>query len=93
LSASRDRSKIEIPLFVHKLTKAALLVSELGRIGPDGNVLSGTFLPLSEIEFPDGEEARLERWDASGGPLFAATPVLQLNLLVPEWLAAREGLI
>jgi hypothetical protein len=90
---TRSRDKTEVSLFVHKITKAALLVSELGRIGPDGNVLGGTFLPLSEIEFPDGEEEKLERWDASGGPLFASSPAVQLNVLLPEWLAEREGLI
>lgn len=87
-----SRERIELALFVHKLTKNALLVNETGKKDSGGKAISGSFLPLSEIEFPDDEEAKLEKWDAQEGPLFGKAP-LQLNVLVPEWLAEREGLI
>lgn len=86
------RETIPISLFIHKLRETSILVSELGRIGPDGNVLNGKFLPLSKIEIDDQEQDKLDKWDAGGGPLFHRDPLV-LTIGVPEWLAMREGLI
>lgn len=86
------REIVELSLVVHKLRAGSLLVSELGEIGPDGNVLNGVFLPLSKIEIEDREQDKLDKWDSAGGPLFNREPLI-LTIGVPEWLAMKEGLI
>lgn len=86
------RETVDLSLVVHKLRQDSILVSELGTIGPDGNVLNGIFLPLSKITIDDREQDKLDKWDAGGGPLFQREPLV-LTIGVPEWLAMREGLI
>lgn len=87
-----SRALVDCSVFIHKLRPDSILVSELGRIGPDGNVLNGIFLPLSKIEIEDSEQDKLDKWDAGGGPPFNPKPLV-LTIGVPEWLAMREGLI
>lgn len=90
---TRGRSNIELSLFIHKLTKAALLVSEMERVGPDGTCSAERSCRCRRSNFPTAKKrssnAGMHREDRSS----QQRRVLQLNLLVPEWLAEREGLI
>lgn len=86
------RETIDCSLVVHKLLEHSILVSEMGKIGPDGNVLDGVFLPLSKIAIDEKDQQKLDKWDAAGGPLFTKEPLI-LTIGVPEWLAMKEGLI
>lgn len=77
------RETIDCSLVVHKLLEHSILVSEMGKTGPDGNVLNGVFLPLSSIAIDEKEQDKLDKWDAGGGPLFNRDPLI-LTIGVPE---------
>lgn len=89
-SGSRSKEPVAVSLFVHKVLPASLLCSEHGKNDyQNRELVAGKIIPWSLITWPDEKER--ERFNSFR--IIAHPRPEAFTFAVPEWLAARHGLL